>query len=221
MYRPASSSPLVAPLDLCVVVPRHLRFTCCSFALVLLGWCHGLPVGKATTKGGRTAVHLASLKDHAEVVQFLLKHGADPEATDDENRTPLFLACDALSKVRMTCQGAEGGMGGWRAMPAVPCPCSACNAVVVAETACMSRDCVVLHAPHVAAVASRSLVADLCHYCHHHRHRHRRDYCRLNMSVCLPPCVPACVPAYLVPCAVHHCRVLCGVCAFATRCCCA
>ena len=170
---------------LCVALPRHLRFTYyCLFAIVLLGLGHHLLVGKATKKGGRTALHLASLKDHVEVVQFLLAQGADPEATDDENRTPLFLACDALSTVRTTSPGACAAL----TCPALPgsvrsCPALSCPALPGSVTSCPALS--FLGAPFVCV---RSLVALLRH-CHH---RHPP-----SPSPRLFVCVTACVlPVY-------------------------
>jgi len=42
--------------------------------------------------GGKTALHVAVEKDNKEVVEFLLDHGADPNAKDEWGRTPLQIA---------------------------------------------------------------------------------------------------------------------------------
>lgn len=41
---------------------------------------------------GRTALHLAALGGHAEVMDFLLVNGANPDAADKQGLTPLFFA---------------------------------------------------------------------------------------------------------------------------------
>jgi len=43
---------------------------------------------------GKTPLHLASSKNHANVVEFLLEKGAAVDPKSDERRTPLFMAAD-------------------------------------------------------------------------------------------------------------------------------
>ena len=50
---------------------------------------------KNADPSGRTALHAAAYAGHAEVVAFLLKHGAPVDARDNKDRTPLHLAAYA------------------------------------------------------------------------------------------------------------------------------
>ena len=45
-----------------------------------------------TDRQGQTALHSAAGRGWADVVAFLLAHGADPAATDHKGKTPLDLA---------------------------------------------------------------------------------------------------------------------------------
>ena len=51
----------------------------------------GVPVPNAESRGG-TLLHWASVRDAADVVEFLLDRGLDAEATDEDGRTPLDYA---------------------------------------------------------------------------------------------------------------------------------
>jgi ankyrin repeat protein len=61
---------------------------------------------------GRTALHYAAGAGHEEVVAFLLEKGAQASKRDDNNETPLMLACEKghMGVVRMlvTHTGAQG-----------------------------------------------------------------------------------------------------------------
>lgn len=48
-------------------------------------------------EGGFTPLHDAAMSNHVRVVEFLLLHGADIEATNDSGNTPLALASDTSS----------------------------------------------------------------------------------------------------------------------------
>jgi ankyrin repeat protein len=47
----------------------------------------------ARSVNGSTPLILASIKGHSEVMELLLSHGANMEATTHANNTPLILAC--------------------------------------------------------------------------------------------------------------------------------
>src|ERR1700735_3952623 len=47
-----------------------------------------------TSEHGRTALHLAALKNFINIAQLLLDHGAFIDGKDIFQRTPLFLACE-------------------------------------------------------------------------------------------------------------------------------
>ena len=53
---------------------------------------HGANINHQCSKDGRTALHVASNTGKLETIEFLLKHGANIDAIDDENCTPLHLA---------------------------------------------------------------------------------------------------------------------------------
>jgi ankyrin repeat protein len=53
----------------------------------------GADVNATNGPVGWTALHLASLFGHVQVVNELREHGADIEAKDSDGNTPLFLAC--------------------------------------------------------------------------------------------------------------------------------
>lgn len=59
---------------------------------------------------GKTALHFAACEKFAEIVQLLLEKGADPNARDNEGRTPLAYAClwGRLNNVKLLLEhGAE------------------------------------------------------------------------------------------------------------------
>jgi ankyrin repeat protein len=39
--------------------------------------------------GGNTALHMACANNHIDIVKLLLKHGANPNSTNNSNNTPL------------------------------------------------------------------------------------------------------------------------------------
>ncbi len=57
---------------------------------------HGADVN-AQKKGRLTALHLAAFNEHVQVVEVLLKRGADPHGLTDYGRTPFQLAPSSRS----------------------------------------------------------------------------------------------------------------------------
>ncbi|GBE60264.1 apical complex lysine methyltransferase [Babesia ovata] len=51
---------------------------------------------------GLTALHIAADRGHLEVIQCLIKHGADIDAMDDNNDTPLLVAAAAGNRAAVT-----------------------------------------------------------------------------------------------------------------------
>jgi len=53
---------------------------------------------------GRTALHMAAAWGHADVVQLLLKHGANPTIVDEEGMTPPMVARDGYGSNHVTAE---------------------------------------------------------------------------------------------------------------------
>jgi ankyrin repeat protein len=53
---------------------------------------HGADVTQATTHNGMTAMHVAALHGHREIVALLLKHGADKSAKATTGHRPVDFA---------------------------------------------------------------------------------------------------------------------------------
>lgn len=64
---------------------------------------NGAKIDTGTSYSGATALHLAALHGHPEVVTLLMAMGADPKSTDDEGATPF----DYTSRDKEHTQGSK------------------------------------------------------------------------------------------------------------------
>jgi serine/threonine-protein phosphatase 6 regulatory ankyrin repeat subunit A/serine/threonine-protein phosphatase 6 regulatory ankyrin repeat subunit B len=102
-------------------------YACLHGHLDMVQILHGAAEGQgleARDSEGQTALHDAALGGHKEVAAFLLSQGADASSRDDEDATPVMLACEEghLEVVQMLLEATEGqgledrDRNGWTAL---------------------------------------------------------------------------------------------------------